>query len=180
MSKPKPTFIIALFVLVIVSAANLWQYVLKPAEAAPVVSFKAIDGKTIDLQKLQGKPVLISFWATSCGLCLSELDDLIKLHNQYQQQGYTTIAVSLSYDSLPAIKQMQQQRNLPYPLVYDKDGKYAEAFGGVQMTPTHFLIDSDGIIAARNVGAVHVERMQAWIEKNLNKQAKTDAEKNES
>lgn len=168
MSKPKPTLIIALFALAIVSAANLWQYVLKPAEAAPSISFKTIDDKTLDLQKLQGKPVLISFWATSCGLCRSEIDDLIKLHNQYHQQGYTTIAVSLSYDALSAIKLLQKQKSLPYPLVYDEKGEYAQAFGGVQMTPTHFLIDPDGTIAAKNVGAIHVERMTQWIEKSLN------------
>lgn len=170
MKKPSPLLIISLFFLVIISGANLWQYVLKPAEAAPVINFKTIDNQTLDLQALQGKPVLISFWATSCGLCLSEIDDLVSLHNKYQAQGYTTIAVSLSYDSLVAIKRLQAQKSLPYPLVYDEKGEYAKAFGGVQMTPTHFLINADGTIAAKNVGVVHVEKMEAWIKKNLNTQ----------
>lgn len=167
MKKSSPLLITSLFLLVIISGANLWQYVLKPAEATPAISFKTIDNKIISLQALQGKPVLISFWATSCGLCLSEIDDLISLHNKYQAQGYTTIAVSLSYDSLAAIKRIQSQKSLPYSLVYDEKGGYAQAFGGVQMTPTHFLINSDGTIAAKNIGAINREKLQAWIEEEL-------------
>jgi peroxiredoxin len=69
---------------------------------------------------------------------------LIALHKAYQAKGYTTLAISLKYDSLAAIKNMQQSRALPYKLIYDAKGEYAKAFGGVQMIPTHFFISADG------------------------------------
>jgi len=147
--------------------ANAWQYWLKPAPMAPELTMSTLSGESINLQGLKGKPVLLSFWATSCGLCLAEIDDLIALHQAHQAKGYTTLAISLKYDSLAAIKSMQQSRSLPYKLIYDAKGEYAKAFGGVQMTPTHFFISADGKIVWRNVGPIGREELSELIKKNL-------------
>jgi len=147
--------------------ANAWQYWLKPAPAAPELTMSTVSGESINLQALKGKPVLVSFWATSCGLCLAEIDDLIALHQAHQAKGYTTLAISLKYDSLAAIKSMQQSRSLPYKLIYDAKGEYAKAFGGVQMTPTHFFISAAGKIVWRNVGPIDREELSELIKKNL-------------
>ena len=147
--------------------ANAWQYWLKPAAAAPELTMSTLSGESINLQALKGKPVLVSFWATSCGLCLAEIDDLIALHQAHQAKGYTTLAISLKYDSLAAIKSLQQSRSLPYKLIYDAIGEYAKAFGGVQMTPTHFFISAAGKIVWRNVGPIDREELSELIKQNL-------------
>jgi len=147
--------------------ANAWQYWLKPAPMAPELTMSTLSGESINLQALKGKPVLVSFWSTSCGLCLAEIDDLIALHQTHQAKGYTTLAISLKYDSLAAIKSMQKSRSLPYKLIYDAKGEYAKAFGGVQMTPTHFFISADGKIVWRNVGPIGREELSELIKKNL-------------
>ena len=159
----KTRIIIGLLLIVTLAGANAWQYWLKPDPLAPAITLNTINNERISLKGLQGKPVLVSFWATSCGLCLAEIDDLITLHNRYQQQGYTTLAVALSYDSLPRIKQLSQQRKLPYKVIYDEKGEYANAFGGVRMTPTHFLINPDGRIIWQNVGPVELEALDKLI-----------------
>jgi len=153
MTKTKITIsVIFLFVLV---AANAWQHWLKPAPPAPNLNMITLAGEPIDLQALQGNPVLVTFWASSCGLCLMEIDDLIALHNKYQAQGYTTLAIALSYDSLPAVQAITQKKRLPYKVIFDKKGSYAKAFGGVRMTPTHFLISPDGHIIWEGIGPIN-------------------------
>ena len=151
----KTKIIISVIFILVLAGANAWQYWLKPAPMAPELNMMTLTGERIDLQALQGKPVLVTFWASSCGLCLMEIDDLIALHNKYQAQGYTTLAVALSYDSLPAVQAISQKKPLPYKVIYDKQGNYAKAFGGVSMTPTHFLISADGHIIWKNIGPVN-------------------------
>jgi len=165
MSKSRIMF--GVLLVSILAAANAWQYWLKPAPMAPELKMTTITGEVINLQDLQGKPVLVSFWATSCGLCLLEIEDLIALHHKYQAQGYVTLAVALEYDRLPALKAITKSRSLPYKVIYDEKGDYASAFGGVRMTPTHFLISPEGQIVWRNVGTVEREELQVLIEKNL-------------
>ena len=161
MSKTKITMSVIL--LLVLAGANAWNYWLKPAPMAPELTLSTLSGESLSLQALQGKPVLVSFWATSCGLCVMEIDDLIALHKEYQAQGYTTLAVALSYDSLPNIKAMTESRSLPYKVIFDKQGKYAEAFGGVRMTPTHFLISPEGQIVWQNVGPIDRAQLKSLI-----------------
>jgi len=161
MFKTKVT--IATLLLLVLAGANAWQYWLKPAPMAPELTLTSLSGEQVNLQALTGKPVLVSFWATSCGLCLMEIDDLIALHNQYQAQGYITLAVALSYDSLPAVQAMTQSKSLPHTVIYDKQGDYAKAFGGVRMTPTHFLISPAGQIIWQNAGPIDRTELQALI-----------------
>ena len=161
MSKTRT--IIGLLLVFTLVGANAWQYWLKPDPLAPAITMKTLSGEVVSLNALHGKPVLVSFWVTSCGLCLAEIEDLISLHTRYHAKGYTTLAVALSHDSLPRLQQMTEQRQLPYHVIYDEKGDYAQAFGGVRMTPTHFLISPDGHIIWRNVGPVELERLEQLI-----------------
>lgn len=160
----KTKLILGVVLVLALVSANAWQYWLKPAPLAPDVSFTTLNGDQLSLQALKGKPVFISFWTTSCGLCLSEIDDLIAVHNHYQAKGYTTLAVALSYDSLPQVRTMTAGKPLPYTVIYDQKGEFAKAFGGVRMTPTHFLISPDGYIVWRNVGPIDREALQSRLD----------------
>lgn len=159
-----PRLMIGIVLVLTLAAANAWQHWLKPQPMAPNLTLTTLKGKTLSLQQLQGKPILISFWATSCGICLSEVEDLIALHNAYQARGYQTIAIALSYDSLPRIQHMSINKPLPYFVAYDQRGDYAKAFGGVRMTPTHFLIAPDGRIVWSNIGPIDRKTIQDLIE----------------
>lgn len=163
----KAKLIPGILLIVILAGANLWQHWLKPNPQAPDLTMTTLDDRQISLQSLKGKPVLMVFWATSCGLCLSEIDDLIALHNQYQAKGYTTLAVALAFDSLSTVQNLTLNKPLPYNVIFDKQGSYAQAFGGVQMTPTHFLIAPSGEIVWQNVGPIDRNELKEQIEELL-------------
>jgi len=161
MSKTK--MIIGALLVLILAGANAWQYVLKPDPIAPELTMTSITGEQIELNALRGKPVLISFWASSCGVCLAEIEDLVALHQQHHAQGYTTLAIALSYDKLDRVKALAAHRHLPYPVIYDAKGEYAKAFNGVSMTPTHFLISPEGKIVWKQVGMIDKAEVKALI-----------------
>ena len=117
---------------------------------------------------LRGKPVLVTFWATSCGSCVKEIPDLIALYERFHLQGLEMIAIAMPYDPPNRVVAMSEDKQLPYDVVLDIASEYTRAFGKIWATPTTLLIGKDGMIAKREVGAFELADMQAQIEQLLN------------
>ena len=120
---------------------------------APNVSFTDIKGHTVSLASLKGKVVMVNFWATSCTTCVGEMPDMIQTYAQYHARGLEFIAVAMSYDPPNYVLNFAETRQLPFPVALDLDGKLAQAFGEVKLTPTTFVIDKQGVIIKKYVGA---------------------------
>jgi peroxiredoxin len=134
---------------------------------APDVAFSTITGHKIALNALQGKPVIVTFWATDCAECLREIPDLIELYKQYHQQGLEIIAVAMDYDPPNHVIDLSKDLQLPYHVALDITGEQARAFGHVQLTPTTFLITPSGLIDLQKTGAFDLSELKSHIEKLL-------------
>lgn len=135
--------------------------------AAPDVIFTTISGKEIKLRELQGMPVVVTFWATDCRSCIEEIPHLLELYHSYHAQGLQLIAVSRYYDPPNHVVEMTNAKQLPYDVALDLRNKHALAFGNVQLTPTTFLIDSEGLIVRNITGLFDLQEMKATIENML-------------
>ena len=122
--------------------------------ALPAVSISTIDGRSFDPATLAGRPLLVTFWSTTCVVCLHEIPELEALYRRFSRQGFEVIAVAMPWDSPGAVVQLARARGTPYPVALDTDGAIARAFGDVSVTPTHFLFDPDGGVAFRRTGAL--------------------------
>ena len=122
--------------------------------ALPSVSIPTIDGRNLDPAALAGRPLLVTFWSTTCAVCLREMPELDALYRRFSPHGFEVIAVAMPWDSPGAVVQLARTRGTPYAVALDVDGAIARAFGDVSVTPTHFLIDPDGGIALRRTGAL--------------------------
>ena len=158
----KSTINILVIAALIITAAWYWQ--TQTVRTAPDVSFKTIKGETIRLAELQGKPALVTFWATDCPGCIEEIPHLIGLHHQYSQTGLSIIAVAMHYDPPNHVLAMAESKQLPYAIALDPTSELAQAFGDVQLTPTTFLIDRTGNIVMQKVGVFDLTDMQHRIE----------------
>lgn len=152
-----------LFALVLIGAlAYVW---LSPGglKQAPAVSIQTLDGNTVELASLQGKPVLVTFWATSCTGCVKEIPHLVDLYNEFAPQGLQLLAIAMSYDPPNHVVAMRDARQLPYTIALDLSGNAALAFGGVRLTPTSFLIAPDGRIVREKVGELDMNEVRAQL-----------------
>lgn len=131
------------------------------------VGFITLKGENLSLEKLRGKPVLVTFWATDCENCLKEIPFFMDLHERYHAQGLEILGVSMYYDPPNHVIEFNKLRPLPYLITLDIEAKFSQAFGNVKVTPTTFLLDSTGKIVWQKVGLIERSELQPLIEKLL-------------
>lgn len=172
MSKPNSIRLIfpaAFLLLVLLAVFYLW-FSPSGVQPAPSVAMTELNGgQKIDLADLRGHPVLVTFWATSCPGCVAEMPHLIKLYNDLEPRGFRMISVAMSYDQPNHVLEMQKQKHIPYPIVWDSIGKISKAFGSVTLTPTHFLINPQGEIVQHKIGDIDIKLLRARIMNMLRK-----------
>jgi peroxiredoxin len=136
-------------------------------QVAPNISFTSLKGEHISLAKLRGKVVLVNFWATSCSTCMHEMPQMVQTYNRYKSQGLEFVAVAMSYDRPDYVLNYAQSRQLPFTVALDLESAAARAFGGIEATPTTFLIGKDGTIIKRFVGEPEFEALHRLLEQQL-------------
>lgn len=151
--------------IAIVTASAI--FLLRSAPQAPELTFKTLDNQSMSLGQLKGKVVLVNFWATSCSGCMAEMPDLIRIQQRFGKEGYQTVAIAMAYDQRSYIDTYQQKTQMPFLISHDTENKAADAFGGVTLTPTTFLIGKNGEILQKYVGTPDMEELQSRIQTAL-------------
>ena len=148
-----------------VAAMSLWLW-LSPSglKWAPDVTFTTLKGERIGMDDLRGRPVLVTFWATTCPGCLKEMPHLVELYEELGNSRFELIGVAMSYDPPNRVLELSAERQLPYPIALDLDGALAAAFGDVMLTPTSFLIDPQGRIIRHKIGEMDMGELRREIE----------------
>jgi len=167
--KIKDTFITVIAVSILGLLGYVW---FSPAGigSAPEIKFTTLDNRPLTLQSLKGKPVLVTFWATSCTGCIKEIPHLIELHNKLSAKGLTIIGVTMAYDPPNHVTELVKRRKLPYTIAMDIDGSVSRAFGNIKLTPTTFLISPDGRIVLKKIGDLDMASLTTRIEYMLKPQ----------
>jgi peroxiredoxin len=136
---------------------------------APDAPLIMLDASATTLAALHGKPVLLTFWATSCPGCIEEIPLLTALHNTYSARGLQVIGVAMNYDKEAQIRALRDRLQVAYPLAWDKDGSVSAAMGTVRLTPTTFLLDPQGQVVYQKIGIFDLDKVKGLIEGMLAK-----------
>lgn len=121
----------------------------------PSVQLKDLEGKTVDTSKLSndGKPFVISFFATWCKPCNRELKAISEQYADWQDEtGMKVIAVSIDQaQNINKVKPLVDGEGWEYEVLLDPNSEFRRAMG-VQMIPHVFIIDGKGNIAESRSG----------------------------
>jgi peroxiredoxin len=130
----------------------------KPAPALRVTAF---DGRTVTLDSFRGRPVVVSFFESWCGICQVEQPDLSKVAAHYAgKAGF----VGISYqDTVDAGRAYQRRFDVSYPLANDRSGK-TWARWAVPYQPVTVLVDAEGRVAERFDGGTTGGTLRAAID----------------
>ncbi len=150
---------LAVFALVAALATLIaWLLPSHAVRTAPETPLPLLDGRTISLGELRGRPLVIAFWSPTCVPCVEELPDLVRLYRELGPRGLELVAVAMPYDPPLAVQTFVRERGVPYPVALDVDGRVAGAFEGIKVIPTTLLIDPEGHIVYRETGKLDIAR----------------------
>ncbi len=152
---------------ILIALLGFWLLSINNKDQAPDVTFTTLAGQKIKLADLQGKVVLVNFWATDCPGCIKEMPDLIKTYNAYKDKGFELIAVAMSYDPPNHVLNYSQKNALPFPVMHDGYGEIAASFNDVRVTPTAFILDKEGKLIRRIIGELDFVALHALLDEQL-------------
>ena len=121
-------------------------------QARPVFDLPDLNGGRTTLASLEGKVVIVDFWATWCGPCIQEIPEYSEFWRKNQPRGVEVIGVVMDSGSPQEISDFVRENKIPYRQLIG-DEKTAESFGVNQGYPTTFVIDGKGIIRTKMLGS---------------------------
>lgn len=147
-------------------ASTSGTIVLEPSDLPPSEdpSFTTFDGDEVQLSTLQGRPLVVNFFASTCVPCITEMPDFEEV---FQEVGDEVPFLGLALQDRPEdALALMERTGITYPAAQDKDGSVINALGGT-ILPTTVLLDADGEILLRHAGKLDADDLRALIAEAL-------------
>ena len=157
----------ALVVLVLITGVLLYRDHSQQVQSLPTLTMTDINGREISLKELKGHAALVSFWSISCAICMDEIEYLQALHDKHGQNDFKVVAINMPYDPPNLVLDLVKKRSIAYAVVLDINNELGQAFGGIDVTPTTFLIGLNGQILSKTQGELDHDEISSGIEKML-------------
>jgi cytochrome c biogenesis protein CcmG/thiol:disulfide interchange protein DsbE len=135
-----------------------------PGTPAPRLRLAALDGGTVDLAGLRGRPVVVNFWASWCPPCARELPLLRRALAAHRGERLAVVGVLVN-DDPAAARAFFRRAGGSWPVGVDGGGRAVAAWGAVGL-PQSFFVRPDGTLASRQLGeltAAALDRQLALI-----------------
>lgn len=117
---------------------------------------QTVGGGTISLGDFSGKVMLVNLWATWCGPCRSEIPELVKIHKEFQSQGFEIVGLSTEnpISSAESVKNFVQSFQMDYQVGWASRDVVISFFQMTQRDaiPQSFIISRDGRVLKQFVG----------------------------
>jgi cytochrome c biogenesis protein CcmG, thiol:disulfide interchange protein DsbE len=134
---------------------------LRVGERAPEATLMTLDGQRISTADLLGHVVILTFWATWCSPCRTELPLLSDYLVRHADAGLRILGFSLdTRDKLPEVRQVAQTLRFPVGLMNDSS---AAGYGRIWRLPVSFTIDRSGMLVEDG----WKEKTPAWTSQRL-------------
>jgi len=155
--------VVLLLIMTIMVSSQAWA-----AKKMAAFSGETVNGQgKFDSATLQGKVVLVNFWATWCPPCRKEIPSLVKIQETYRNKGLVVVGVSMDEGGRTLVGKFLEKQGVTYPVIIG-DAQVAKGFGGVIGVPASFLVDRKGELIRRFDGYVSEEELRGELEKLLN------------
>ncbi len=148
-----------------------WWRGRSPAEdsaASPpdlwTLTFRSLDGGPVRMADRHGRPLLLNFWATWCGPCVTEMPLLDQFSKERSASGWQVLALAI--DGADPVRRFVSERSLRLPIaIAGADGiDLSRSLGNkLGALPFSVVFDAAGQPIARNLGAISPSLLERWV-----------------
>ena len=127
--------------------------------------FDTLAGTPLHLASLQGRPLLLNFWATWCPPCVKEMPELDRFHERFAPQGWQVLGLAI--DGPTPVREFLAKTPVKFPIGL-------AGFGGTELSqalgntagglPFSVLIDAQGRLRQRKMAATHFDELRQWAQ----------------
>lgn len=125
--------------------------------------FEQLDGQSLALSSLKGRPLVINFWATWCPPCVEEMPLLDRFYQENKLKGWQILGIAIDQPS--SVRRFQAQFPVSYPLVLGgvKGNEFGSLLGNAQGSlPYTMVLDREGRVLQRKLGRLDPSDLVAW------------------
>ncbi len=133
---------------------------------APAFQVTTLAGDTLGTVQLEGRVVLVNFWATWCAPCRLEMPGFQDVWEDYADRGVTILGLSVDRGDRSRVRDWVRDKGITYPIAFPT-GATVRAFGGANVLPTSILINRDGRIVHRVEGFYTEPALRAALNRLL-------------
>jgi len=140
---------------------------LPAGEPAPGFRLPEVSGAgaSISLEDMEGRTVLLLFWATWCDACIAEIPTVRSVAERYSGRGFSVLGMNLDGGDREAVASFVARGSIPWKNVLT-DEKTAAAYR-VRILPALYLVDAEGRVCRRFSGRVGEGRLSRAVEQCL-------------
>ena len=162
----------SIFGKVLVSLLVMALFAFQPfsARAASDFDLPAAHGGRLKLSQLQGRVVVLDFFATWCRPCRATIPKLNKIYSRYRDRGVTVLGFSLDKEGRDKVRRYVATQGVDFPVVIGNN-RLASQLGQVEVLPTTIVLDPRGRQVARFEGVVDESRIIAAFKPHLSRNA---------
>lgn len=131
---------------------------------APDFELTTIDGETVKLSEFRGEKILLNFWASWCAPCRSEMPDMQKFHETYDDVVILAVNLTETETSKTNVTNFLDEYEITFPVLMDSETVVANIYNA-RALPTSYLINSDGRIHNIATGPLNYESMVQEFDK---------------
>ena len=171
MDNPRKTFVLFTLLTLVVVAGGYWASQLRSrsysdvsAGANTIISFDLPTsmGEKWSTQLIQGKVVLINFWATWCAPCRTEVPLLIAMQARHAHE---IQVVGIAVDDAESVRRFEDEVGLTYvSLIGPSEGpELMQRYGSPGQLPFTLVFDRTGVLRYRKTGELQEDKLSVWL-----------------
>ena len=152
-------------------AVNLHVIAGEPS-SAPLfsVTYSDLQNRSANLNKFQGKPLIVNFWARWCAPCRVEIPELVEVESKYQGHELAVIGINIESEVIP-VRDFARAYDINYPvfLTGEKGMALMQALGNSKVgLPFTVVLSANGDIVKTKLGAMTRSDLEVAIKAALN------------
>ena len=117
---------------------------------APSFELQNVDGESVSLKSLEGKVVVLDFWATWCAPCVASMPLMQKITEEFKDKDVVFLAVNAG-ETKEEVEAFLEEQEWQVTVLLDTDGKVSDAFKA-DAIPQSIVLGKDGMIESVHVG----------------------------